>query len=1462
MPHLRAIRLTNVHFNNATQFYDDFIMDFSGKNTTYDLENGGGKSLLLLMMLQTVLPKTFLRKEKPISLLFQGGKERTSHVVAEWILEEGSQYKYMLTGFCARKKKGSSEGGSRETMDEDENIMSGDIEHLNWCVFYNDHKITGLKTSPLCREEAGKKVYANFDDIRKYIQQMKQRNIPAEVFDRIDRYQSYISAHNLIVAEWNIIKGINSGENNIESYFRQNATSRKLIENQFVKIIEDVEAQGKGEKNNDESLLLADTLIEIRERLNEYLKLKGHMTEFEKIKEYYSDFGKRNDELFSSYYEFESYKSQALGIRNFINNNLEDLQKKAMELKSLIDYNIESKREGSIVKKELEAGLVQYGIGVFEKEKANLYLEKNNKIREKTALDEKFFEAMTLEVYGDYRSTKNKLNEYEHTLDTFRSSGDELNEKYRIAGSKFRYLVNKKILDLDRTLNKLQTQLEECDFDHKNLNEVYLTKIENRSILNTEIKPFEKREQELIDLLKDIQNFFFSRGETEALMTPEDFLKKKTHEISEGELENTKAIEKIKTEDERIQALALEEVKITGEIKQREDDIKREESWITEYRSQLSVLEKKASGFGSSSLLEYKESLELLIQKESINKLEQEVESGRLQQKKQLSEKKGYYVPNEEILSLTELLNGKCEYVKAGIEWISELEIDEKRSCMEKLPFLPFAIIVDKRSFEKLGSGKIKIDFESDYSIPIVNLDTVRESNVMTKEMLFYFCSFSDLVIYSERYKQYTESIEAKRELISKEIEAAEARIENLNNDHLTLIKFLETYPAPKVKEVDSKFQTLKEELELLLKKKVDNENIRTTILDEKKKLELCVMDLKIKINGLMEETEKLQALIGFTLEQSRIRNDLIIRRKELEEVDSEISILNENLKKNNLRNKELQKDQYEINLQLHDLKKEGEQLESFTESENAEAIGEIRSEYKALKEVVGGRSTDEIRLRSEINDFKDTLKKQEDKTLRDYNGDLKQLEDMEINGQIVVVPKSEDIQELNKARKTMSDQIEGLGNQILAIDIKISSAGGELKNILKELSNKDIEKLPSFSSTTHYEEEIKYYEKLVKSYQDEIIKNEEQMEGIKAEIGKYKIQSEHYESFILREQVPNDKNICHELKEYREFESEYYDLKKRVNNLCDKWQGRVKAIETEALEFIIREPIDELSKISRPENSGQCLQRREAFKEFILNIDEQMQKIENDILQLESYQQGFTRRCIQRAELVLGHLRKLEALSRIEVHGTRKSMIELRLQEFEDKEKHLRIKVHIDSIVKEISNEGVVDRKRVATKFSTKELLAQISDMDKAAVRLYKVESIQENSRFYRWENAIGSEGQNNSLYFIFASCLISFIRMLSITNTSMRTKKVIIADNPFGATSAVYLWDPMFKIMKQNDIQLIAPGHRIPREITSRFGVSYLLNQDILLDGRMRVVVKDVRAEEDEDVLRYVDTEQLSLF
>lgn len=920
MPHIKEIRLVDVHFNNATQFYDDFSMKLEGKNTTYDLENGGGKSLLLLMLLQTVLPKSHLRKEKSVSLLFQGGKDRTSHVAVEWILEEGSQYKYLLTGFSARKRK--STGNGTAVGEEDENITAGDIDHINWCIFYNDNKVTGIRSAPLCIEVAGKKTYAGFEDIRKLIQQVKQKGLPAEIFDRIDRYQSFISGHQLIGAEWNIIKGINSGESSIEAYFRQNPTSRKLIENQFLKIIEDVEALNKGGKNNEESLLLADTLIEIRKRLSEYLKLKGHMAEFEKIKDYYAEFGNRNNELLEGFLRFEEYKNQAVAVRNLILQRQQQLKSSEADVLKKAEENRASVAEGSMLLKLLQAGLVFYEITELEKEKESLLAKQNSLLEGHEELEKKYFDAMALEEYGEYRKAKSRLLEAQKSLSMLETDMDKANGDYRTAGGNLKYLLN--------------------------------------------------------------QNFA------------------------------------------RVQAAE--------------------------------------------------------------------------------SEKKS---------SLT--------------------------------------------------------------------------------------------------------SLEAERQ------------------------------------------------------------------------------------------------------------------------------------------------------------------------AKNDELIGH------------------------------------------------------------------------EKQKSTLEAEINPLEKKIMELD----GAEGKKGEILKDIPENETKELPVYENEKQYQDEISFTQELTESYRKELVRLDGEMRKINGEGMKMNTQADFYDSFIRRTgMTTNSGAIAQELKDFRVFEEEYANQERVITRQCEKWGERITGIRQEAAAFVIIEPLEELSKISRPETAAQCRERQQAFREYINNIDQQIRKISSDILQLESYQQDFTRRCIQRAELVLGHLKKMDALSKIEVNGRRINIIEVKMNEFEEKEKQLRMKNHIDGIVKEISEGGAVDRNRVALKLSTKELLAQVADMDKAVVRLYKIESIPENSRFYRWEHAIGSEGQNNSLYFIFAACLISFIRMLSITNTSLKTKKVIIADNPFGATSAVYLWEPMFQIMKQNHIQLIAPGHRIPREITSRFGVSYLLNQDILQDGRMRVVVKDVRTEEDEEVMQYMNPEQLTLF
>ena len=46
MPHINRIRVNNVKYNFGTQFYDDFIMRFDGRNALYDLANSSSKVCL------------------------------------------------------------------------------------------------------------------------------------------------------------------------------------------------------------------------------------------------------------------------------------------------------------------------------------------------------------------------------------------------------------------------------------------------------------------------------------------------------------------------------------------------------------------------------------------------------------------------------------------------------------------------------------------------------------------------------------------------------------------------------------------------------------------------------------------------------------------------------------------------------------------------------------------------------------------------------------------------------------------------------------------------------------------------------------------------------------------------------------------------------------------------------------------------------------------------------------------------------------------------------------------------------------------------------------------------------------------------------------------------------------------------------------------------------------------------
>ena len=215
--------------------------------------------------------------------------------------------------------------------------------------------------------------------------------------------------------------------------------------------------------------------------------------------------------------------------------------------------------------------------------------------------------------------------------------------------------------------------------------------------------------------------------------------------------------------------------------------------------------------------------------------------------------------------------------------------------------------------------------------------------------------------------------------------------------------------------------------------------------------------------------------------------------------------------------------------------------------------------------------------------------------------------------------------------------------------------------------------------------------------------------------------------------------------------------------------------------------------------------------------------------------------------------MEKLPGLSKIKFGGKDINIIKLELFEYEKDEKIRRMKEYIYKIVQDMEEKPEEMTKEVLNeKLSSKMLVGQIINIDKAYVKLYKIEDVQEHSTV-------------NAIYFMFAVCIISYISMLTRKDGSSKCKKVIIVDNPFGATSAVFLWKVMFEILKENNVQLIAPGHNISKEIISMFEVNYVLKHEFK-DGNKKTVVveQEFRTEDSLKNMNFdtIDGNQQKLF
>ena len=100
MSKISRIRILNLNYNNNTIKIDDETFDLGGQNTLISLRNGGGKSVLVQMIVSLFVNRTFRDfGDRPFKSYFT--TNRPTFLMTEWQLDNGRDR--FLTGMMVRK---------------------------------------------------------------------------------------------------------------------------------------------------------------------------------------------------------------------------------------------------------------------------------------------------------------------------------------------------------------------------------------------------------------------------------------------------------------------------------------------------------------------------------------------------------------------------------------------------------------------------------------------------------------------------------------------------------------------------------------------------------------------------------------------------------------------------------------------------------------------------------------------------------------------------------------------------------------------------------------------------------------------------------------------------------------------------------------------------------------------------------------------------------------------------------------------------------------------------------------------------------------------------------------------------------------------------------------------------------------------------------------------------------------
>ena len=251
MPQLSKIRIVNFQYNDGKRLIADELYDLERENkgpadVLINLANGGGKSVLVQLIMQPVIPKAKVAGRRIESFFTRS----TDHcfVVLEWALDNSKMK--LMTGIAMS----ASDAGS----DSQDTERGFQVKYYTFISHYQNYQGSyNIISLPLSQREGGKYIPAAFDSVRNLA---KKSGGGLERFSSDDSsmWKARLAEFGIMYDEWKMIEALNSNEDGLSKFFGELKTSDSVIDKLIIPRIEGKQSHGAAKEDSSlETMLIS-----------------------------------------------------------------------------------------------------------------------------------------------------------------------------------------------------------------------------------------------------------------------------------------------------------------------------------------------------------------------------------------------------------------------------------------------------------------------------------------------------------------------------------------------------------------------------------------------------------------------------------------------------------------------------------------------------------------------------------------------------------------------------------------------------------------------------------------------------------------------------------------------------------------------------------------------------------------------------------------------------------------------------------------------------------------------------------------------------------------------------------------------------------------------------------------------------------------------------------------------------